>query len=307
MPQTRLVEPGPSRHRSYQAIGAAFLALNRVRYAVRGYRDPRPFPADDFDRVCTYDIAVVAAWLRYLEEYLGEPPDLIGRSVLELGPGADLGVGTTLLALGAGRYSALDVNPLVTSVPLEFYRRLLQQVEAQWPQTAGTAGELLEQVQHTAAGQADRLRYLCRPDFDLSVFGPGAFDLAVSHAALEHFDDPAAPFRQLRGVMRDGGLLVAQVDLQTHTRWIRDRDPLNLYRHPDWWYQACRFRGAPNRIRPGEYERMLHEAGWREVRILPDLVLPNRHVSGIRPHLAPRFRDNANRMEWLTVYLLARV
>jgi SAM-dependent methyltransferase len=290
----------------YKAIGAAFLAVNRVRYAVRGYRDPRPFPADDFDRVCSYDLAVVAAWLRYLGEYLGGPPDLAGRSVLELGPGADLGVGTTLLALGAVRYSALDVNPLVTSVPEEFYRKLLLRVEERWPQAAGTSPELLDQVRRTASGQADRLRYLCRPDFDLSIFGPGAFDLVVSHAALEHFDDPSDTFHRLRGVMRNGGLLVAQVDLQTHTRWIRDRDPLNLYRHPDSWYRACRFRGAPNRIRPHEYERMLIGAGWRDVRLLPDLVLPDAHVTGIRPHLAPRFRGGENQMDWLTIYLLAR-
>jgi SAM-dependent methyltransferase len=273
---------------------------------VRGYRDPRPFPADDFDRVCSYDLAVVAAWLRYLGEYLGGPPDLAGRSVLELGPGADLGVGTTLLALGATRYAAMDVNPLVTSVPEEFYRKLLLQVAEQWPQAAGTSPELLEQVRRTAAGRADRLQYRCRSDFDLSAFGPGAFDLAVSHAALEHFDDPSDTFRRLHGVMRAGGLLVAQVDLQTHTRWIRERDPLSLYRYSDPWYRAWRFRGAPNRIRPHEYERMLFDSGWQDVRLFPDLVLPDAHVNGIRSHLAPRFRGGENRMEWLTVYLVAR-
>jgi SAM-dependent methyltransferase len=161
-------------------------------------------------------------------------------------------------------------------------------------------------VRRTASGRADRLRYLCRSDFDLSVLGRETIDLAVSHAALEHFDDPRATFRGLRGALRPGGRMIMQIDLQTHTRWIRERDPLNLYRYSDGWYRLWRFRGAPNRLRPHEYAEMLAETGWRDVRMMPDLVLPPPYVSRLRPHLARRFRDPANRMEWLTVYLCAR-
>lgn len=306
MPETRLVEPGPAHHRLYKTIGAAFLALNRARYALHGYRDPRPFPASDFDRACRYDLAVVAAWLRFLEEYLGAPARLEGLSVLELGPGADLGVGVTLLALGADRYSAMDVNPLAASVPETFYRHLARKIADRWPEAAGRTEELRREIDLAAQGASDRLRYVCRRDFDLAYFGAGSIDLTVSHAALEHFDDPAATFGQLLQVVRPDGLLVAQIDLQTHTRWIRERDPLNLYRYSDAWYRAWRFRGAPNRVRPHEYVRMLAASGWRDVRVMPDLVLPDAHVREMLPRLSPRFRLEENRMEWLTVYLCAR-
>ena len=342
--QTRLVQPGPPHHLAYKAIGAGLFGLNRIRYAVRGYRDPRPFPAADFERAAEYDLAVIAAWLKFLEAWLGARPELAGRSILELGPGADLGVGLALLALGAERYSALDVNPLVTSVPEEFYRMVLDRAAARWPGSeAASSAEareaLLAEVRRALSGAADplapakaeapataeappggtapgtrpgpggevasgsappgtgRLRYLCRRD---------SIDLVVSHAALEHFDAPEETFRQLREIVRPGGLLVAQVDLQTHTRWIRDRDPLNIYRLSDRFYQGWRFRGAPNRIRPAEYERMLREAGWSDARALPDLVLPAEYARRTTPHLAPRFRSAESRMEWLTFYLCAR-
>jgi SAM-dependent methyltransferase len=303
---TRVIHPSPPHNRLYKTIGASILAANRARYGVRGYRDPRPFPASDFDRAIAYDLAVIAAWRRFLGWWLGSEFSFAGLRVLELGPGADLGVGTALLALRASSYTAVDVNRLVERIPAEFHARLLARLEETTPGSSPAVATALAEIERAGRGESDRLRYLCLPSFDLSVLDAGSIDLVISHAAIEHFDNPGATFRQLAGIVRPDGLLVAQVDLMAHTRWIRERDPLNLYRFGDSFYRLASFRGAPNRVRPAAYERMMREAGWSPADAIPDLVLPPEYVAAVQGSLAPRFRDPGSRMDWLSVYLCAR-
>lgn len=306
MQPDRVIRPPRPRNRLYKTIGAGILAVNRVRYGLRGYRDPRPFPASDFDRAIDYDLAVIAAWRRFLGQWLNTEFSFAGTRVLELGPGADLGVGTALLALGVSSYTAVDVNRLVEGIPITFHERLLARMEGARAGSSTGMADALAEVRRTARGESDRLRYLCLPSFDLSVLGAGSIDLVVSHAAIEHFDDPSATFLQLAEVVRPGGLFVAQIDLMAHTRWIREHDPLNLYRFGDRFYRLASFRGAPNRVRPAAYERMLREAGWSPAEAIPDLVLPPEYVAEIHGSLAIRFRNAASHMSLLSVYLCAR-
>jgi SAM-dependent methyltransferase len=306
----------------YKSTGLALLALNKLRYAARGYRDPRPFSVSDIDRTIAYDLAVIEAWRRQLGAYLGTEFSFADRSILELGPGAELGVGLALLAMGARRYTAIDANALAGATPRAFYERLLDRLasdavpgglgaateaaNAAIVKSAAMRADLLALLDRASDATAGRLRYICRRDFDLTAAGPEPFDLAVSHAAFEHFDDLPRTLAQLREVVREGGLLVAQVDLMTHTRWIRERDPLNIYRFDDSLYGRLRFGGAPNRVRPHEYERMLREAGWRDARAFADQTLPAGYLETVRGSLAPRFRPDENRMDSLSIYLCAR-
>jgi SAM-dependent methyltransferase len=319
MPEPRIVQPPRARNRLYKSAGLALLCMNKLRYAVRGYRDPRPFAVSDNDRAIAYDLAVIEAWRRQLGAYLGTEFSFAEQSILELGPGADLGVGLALLALGARRYTAVDANELAGATPRVFYERLLDHLagdavpgapesppNAANATRAATRAELLALLDHASGAAGGRLRYVCRRDFDLTAAGPKPFDLVVSHAAFEHFDDLPRTFGQLRDIVREGGLLVAQVDLMTHTRWIRERDPLNIYRFGDSLYGRLRFGGAPNRVRPHEYERMLREAGWKDARACADETLPAGYLETVRDSLAPRFRSDENRMDSLSIYLCAR-
>ena len=312
------MDSAPGHDRFHHGAGLLLLAANKVRHAVRGYRRPRPFPITEFDRAIDYDLGVVAGWRRRLREYLGRDYPLAGRRVLELGPGADLGVGLHLLHLGAARYDALDVHNLAASVPPTFYDRLLTRLYAAEPSRPGTPRdrpeldsaepertELERQLERALRGNGDRLHYVCRPDFDPSIFGEGAIDLVVSQAAFEHFDDVAAVTRNLSRAVKSGGLMVAEIDLQTHTRWIRERDPLNIYRYGDGLYNLFRFRGSPNRVRPHEYAAYLAECGWERVVIVPDRTAEAGYVAAARPGLAARFRAEKESLGYLSVYLCA--
>src|SRR5262245_6591585 len=101
--------------------GIGFLGLAKTKNLLQGYSTPKPFDVSDSDRCIDYDIRIVEFWLAYLQQYTFGQITLAGKSVLELGPGSDLGIGLYLLSKGCLQYNACDVNNLVKSVPDGFY------------------------------------------------------------------------------------------------------------------------------------------------------------------------------------------
>jgi SAM-dependent methyltransferase len=187
---------------------------------------------------------------------------LQGTDILELGPGSSLEGGRYLLTRGAASYTAFDRFRLAPDLP--------------------------------------GVRYIVRDDFDLSTLPPASFDLIVSCAAFEHFDDVDQVIRQLTALVRPNGMLCAEIDLQTHSRWIREADPNNIYRYSEWLYRLFYFPGQPNRMRPYQYRDLMAKYGWSEIRTEPSHTF--RH-SG-RAH--SRFRDGRNEMDLLSFLLIAR-
>jgi SAM-dependent methyltransferase len=291
MEHYQLPIPGPARNLLFKTIGTALFALVSFKRTRQGYGDPRPFPVTDFNRAIDYDLKVIREWREYLNRYLSSPLDLRGQVVLELGPGADLGVGLALRRLGCSHYKALDAVELVRSVPLSFYQALFQRLEAD---LAGPTpiSELSADLECWQWGRGDRLNHVVREDFDPGIFGEREVDLVVSQAAFEHFDDVGNTLQRLEPVVKPGGLLCTQIDLETHTRYIREMDPLNIYRMSDGLYRRLHFTGAPNRVRPRQYVQLLESHGWRNVRVFPMKTLAPEYVAAVEPHLNPRFRGS---------------
>ncbi|SFN65917.1 class I SAM-dependent methyltransferase [Nitrosospira briensis] len=220
----------------YWFLGVLFLALAKAKHAIHGYTTPKPF--SDIQRCITYDASIAETWV---EELRGFGESVRGKRVLELGPGSDLGTGLCLLSHGAASYTAFDRHDLAADVPSEIYTGL-----------------------NTLMGSnfsPSDLNYVARGDFNMEVL-PQAFDLVVSNAAFEHFDDIERTARQLSKVVTPGAVLCAFIDLQTHSRWIREADPNNIYRYPRWLYRLFYFPGQPNRVRPHEYRQAFERCGW---------------------------------------------
>lgn len=259
----------------------------------------------DSSRAVEYDVKVLQKWLTILREYVGDSASIQGKTVLELGPGPDLGIGILCLAEGAHQYNAIDVNNLVRHAPSGFYEALFERIQIDERYRQVDIHHLRSQLALTQEGRNDRINYVCNNDFDLSVFAGQRIDLVVSQAAFEHFDDVEGTISQLGDVVDTGALFVAEVDLRTHTRWIRDVDPLNIYRYSDFIYDLFRFRGSPNRIRPTEYRALLEKHGWVNVKVLPLTRLEGQYFDGIYKQLHSRFRTPDSQMDWLTVVICA--
>ena len=304
MKEMRTIELPPARNTFYHLAGFWILVLNKIRHSLQGYRSPRPFPISEIDRAIDYDISVVDHWTQMLSAYTGHPVSLEGRTILELGPGADLGVGLITLSRGAKKYNALDVNNLVATVPESFYEALFERIQ-QNNATHVDICTLRSQLKSTSAGSNDRLNYVVRDDFDISVFANEGIDTVFSQAAFEHFDDIPKTFARLTRTVRPGTVLIAEVDLNTHTRWIRDIDPLNIYRYSDFTYNIFRFAGSPNRVRPKEYAKSLSNLGWDNVQIMPLVRVGDQYLNQVKPRLAQRFRSSTAEVEYLSVMLCA--
>jgi SAM-dependent methyltransferase len=297
------------RNRFYHAAGLGIMAANMVRHRLRGYRSPRPRRALDVPSALRYDRAVVENWLAHLRHHLGRDVDLRGQHVVELGPGQDLGTGLFLLALGAESYTGIDAHPLLKRTPSELHLQLAAAIAEESAPDARRRVLLRSKLQHEMQalgdGKPHALRYRLLPQFDLQALKAETFDLVLSHSSLEHVADPARCFAQLTSLLGPRAHLIAEIDLQTHTRWIRDEDPLNIYRYRRPLYRSLGYSGQPNRVRPDEYVEILERTGWGDTRIYPRRVLDPEYVRAVEPSLDSAYRGDPERLGWLSIVLCA--
>ncbi len=316
-----VLRPPEPHNRWHHTVGLFLLAANSLRHRLRGYRTPRPRRAEALDAAWTYDRAVFANWDRHLEHYLGRALDLRDRHVLELGPGPDLGTGLLWLAAGAASYTAVDAHRLIGPAQRELHHAFAERI-AQWSADPALAERLHRAVEsvHTPPVQPPRaaesaktgdddpipaLRYVVLADFDLCRLEAERFDLVVSHSSFEHLSQPQRSFEQLASRVSPRAHLVAEIDLQTHTRWLREHDPLNIYRYPAPIYRALGFSGIPNRVRPDQYLEMLEHTGWCDLRMYPRRVLEPGYVAAVEPSLRPCYRGDLEHLGWLSLVVCA--
>lgn len=286
-------------------IGLSIMFLNKIRHEVKGYTSARGFKFHDLERVINYDLRIVKRWMDYLEQYEKGAAQMKNKNILELGPGADLGVGLITLAQGANSYNAVDVHNLVKDTPKEFYDLLLEKLQKD-PNLVPDINELRDQLNRTLSNDTDRLNYRVQKDFDLSILAEKKIDLIVSNSAFQQFDNPEKTINQISQISNSGTYFIALIDLKTHTRWINKRDPLNIYRYPDSLYNLLKFKGSQNRVRPNEFKQMLEKNNWTKVKIYPRIDLEPNYVSNIRQSLHPRFQNEETLMESLTCVICAR-
>lgn len=293
------------RNTCFFAIGIIFLAIAKLKHQWRGYTSSKPFDYLEIQRCIEYNQRVVSQWLTHLREYTANEDPLKGKQVLELGPGSDLGIGLMLLASGCAGYSACDVNSLAAAVPERFYTELFAWLRREDPQT--DTAFLRRQLARSQSKQPSQLNYVVQDDFDLvAALGESSIDIVFSQAAFEHFDDVEATVAQLTKVCKPGARLVIEIDLKTHSRWIRSVDPNNIYRYPDSMYSAFYFRGIPNRMRPYQYVCAFERYGWRDIRLVPiSRIEPGGDRTSSYSGMNRQFLDQKNQMDYLSIVICA--
>jgi hypothetical protein len=243
------------------AAGLVLGAANTVRHNRQGYVDPRPFSPDDVDRTIEHATEIV--------DLLTECGEVAwpGQRVLEIGPGSDLTTGAVMLSRGAATYHAVDLFDNRWQAAEGLYDRLNRAIGA----------DIRAEDLHFT-----QTAFPALPDL------AGTFDVIVSNACLEHVADVPALLARLRDFAAPGCQMVHHIDGQTHMRWFRDHDPLNILRYPDSVYRRLLdFPGAPNRLRASDYQHLALQGGWSG-EIVAGRRAPAGYVS--RTRLARRFR-----------------
>jgi SAM-dependent methyltransferase len=106
----------------------------------------------------------------------------------------------------------------------------------------------------------------------------GSFDAAISLGVVEHFEEgPQRALAELRRLLKDGGVLLISVPLDTAFRRVFTHRLKDLSR----WVRAtrgARFRFDEYRYTRRTFERYLDAAGFDTIDVLPDVFLPPRNL-----------------------------
>ena len=251
---------------------------NALRHRLQGYVNPRPFSPSDVDRTIKHAIEVV--------DRLEAHGDINWKAkrVLELGPGSDLSTGAVILSRGAASYRAIDRFDNRGQADPSLYQKL---------------GEALNSPVHEERLEFTLAKFPALPDVS------GTHDLIVSNATLEHIAEIPEVFQGLRRLASPGARMVHHIDGQTHMRWIKDIDPLNILRYSEFTYNhLLMFPGAPNRLRADDYADAARSAGWSSVMVTGDIAADDGYLAQAR--FARRYR-RTERLRLLTFTLVARL
>lgn len=245
-------------------------------------------------------------------------------TLIELGPGASLGVGVVALLLGARRYVALDIERHVGPAALQpdrvltlarlirdraplrnadgfpslrehldatgFPRWLAQRLDRQ-PLDERQVEKVLACVAQlggcaTACAGDIRADYVVPwNDGELSVRGVAA-DAVLSHAVLQHAPDPEAVHRSLARFLDGGAVATHQIAYNAH-RLSASWNGHWQYGDRLWALMRGRRRYLLNRLSHSQHVSALAAAGFETVA-----VHTNTRLDGVpRNRLAVRFRS----------------
>ena len=212
------------------------------------------------------------------------PDDLRGWTVLEVGPGDDLGVALKFIAKGAARVVCLDrfYSDRDDAQHAEIYRALLATFGKEERRRAESAVDISA---NSARFEPTKIEYVS----DIAVedalprFQKESFDLIVSRAVLEHVFDLDRAFRNMDAWLKDGGLLLHKVDLRPHSLFPAHSNPLTFLTVPSLlWPLMTSHTGTPNRKRINYYQEKFKTLGGYESRIYLTHIFGNpREIS---PH-----------------------
>jgi SAM-dependent methyltransferase len=286
------------------SIGLMFLFLAYLRSKLKGYTTPTVFGNEDLSAVANHSRRVFLDWKRALQDYISDPAPFAGKKVLELGPGDSLGTGMLIALEKSEYYDAFDMYPLARSTPADLYTSILPGASG-----ANDVRELSSLVWNAIQGKSHyRFGYVVDPEFNLIKMARGRhYDLIVSCAAFEHFNFVEQAIQQLSRIAKPGCVLCAEIDFKTHSRWIRENDPNNIYRYSDVVYKLFYFSGQPNRLRPIDYINYLKKFGWADIRIVPSALNKEEYVRTTEMFMHKNFKPSQEKqMLILSGHILAR-
>jgi hypothetical protein len=187
-----------------------------------------------------------------------------GATVLEIGPGDNLGVALCLVAWGAERVVCLDRFDCLGQHhrEREIYRALLNGLPPGERARAQRNCPWVEQ--HAPHDLVGAIHYLPGTELErcAPALAPYRFDCVVSNAALEHMSNVKGGFAELLPSLKSEAWMFHEVDLRCHSRFAAV-SPLHFLTVPEpvWHWMGSRL-GAPNRLRINGYRKIFAEAGF---------------------------------------------
>lgn len=295
----------------WYVVGFFIGILNALRHRIFGYSRPRPFSPKKLLETVFYNKKVVHDWERQLISYQEISNPFSGKDIVEIGPGYDYGAGVTLFSLGASSYKAID-RFFLSQGNEKYYKTLSENLRIDMIAKKLDPIQLSEVIQGIISQGNSYSSSIFSVEHsaieDVSEKVSDVADVIVSQAVLEHVQDINKSFCVMYRLLRKGGVICHEIDFQTHTQVLRERDPLNIFRYSEsQWKTWLTFPGCPNRRRPNDFVRAAQSAGFECVALVSIRSLSDMMVQEMKPFLAKPFQGEASStLSILSAVLLAR-
>lgn len=250
-----------------------------------------------------------------------DEPWFQGKSVLELGPGDNLGV--ALLFVAAGAREAVCLDQFYCMRDAERERQIYLELRRRLPEARRERFDQAVNLEKGVVFDSKRIR---------SIYGTGAqqatdrlagqqFDVIISRSVLEEVDGVGSAFRIMDGLLAPGGWMIHQIDMTDYGMFSgRGFHPLEFLTVPSSIYRLMtRGCSKPNRYLTDFYRDQVSSLGYEAQLIRTHVVavegylgapvediappvtelIPGVHyqpghqemVRRIRPRLQPEYRD----------------
>jgi len=211
---------------------------------------------------------------------------LMGKVVLEYGPGDILGVALLIYAHGAERVCCVDKFPLsnLSTKNIDVYMHLLSSLAKGERERAENAFK--EKGNPSSGFKANAIAYKVTKD---GLSGASKeYDLIISRAVLEHVNNLEETILDIGRSMKGGGLSIHQVDLRSHG--LDRYTDFDFLTWPGTIYKLMYgHKGFPNRWRVDKYKELAESSNLHVKDLSPTGRLEHKKIDIIFPKLVKTF------------------
>lgn len=220
-----------------------------------------------------YNLGIFNRYDGIWREYRRSAPS---PSILEIGPGANLGQGMLFIASGARKYTGLDLHAHPELHTPYGYTAAYEMLSLVAPASVRrNADEIYSISGDKVVFNPERIEYLFpRQSYDIRL-PDGSVDFVFSHSVFEHITDPARTIAAIGKVLRKGGLSAHHFDMRDHTDFSKPLEFLKV----DERAWAARYTGNRshlymNRKRLSDFVMMFKSAGLKIRKVEPTTTVP---------------------------------